>query len=108
MSLTILLSVATAPRWGRHAIGLDIVGPSSGRSSGPSGTNGSRRAPAGAAPADALLAVLGDDGRVDAAPDVEHALDAGPARANRRHQIVEDRVRHRLVERAPIAERPEV
>src|SRR5262249_3977432 len=54
------------------------------------------------------LHVLGDDGRRDAAADVERGIDTGAARADRRHQIVQDAVGDRFVERALVAVRPEI
>src|SRR5688500_16491634 len=48
-----------------------------------------------------------DDG-VDSAADVEVALDGHPTRREERDEVVEDPVRHRLVEVTLVAERPQV
>ena len=55
-----------------------------------------------------LLPVFRDDRRVDPAAHLELALDARASGRDRRHQVVEDPVRDRLVERALVAVRPEV
>src|SRR5690348_13171084 len=51
-----------------------------------------------------LLAMLRDDGREDAPAHEEACGESHEARARRAHEVVEDLVRHRLVEAALVAE----